>query len=689
MRLQRIPTYALPAILLSCLLVPSAAVVSTANAAEVDRNTERARELFRQVYDDVERGDWSVVTELSAADRRRLENYLLWPDLKAAQLKAKLRALRGSMAKPATEEAIERFLAEYGTLRPSRELRYRHTLHLAASGQPKRYLDAYRSYYQGRDLARLDCLALDAEILTSRSTRIAGRALDLWLTGQSQADECDPVFTWLREQGLLNEEHYRQRFLLAIEAQAFSRARWLGKSIDAEHVAVAEAWQRAADRPETYLRNFRKAQPSTEDRAMLVYAVKRLTYRDPQLARTLWAPMTERYVFSAAERGDTDRHIALWTARDGLDGAHWLLSRLPEAFRDTEVHRWRARVSLRDGDWQQLLDDLNAMPPAEADREEWRYWHATARIEAGDAARGRDELERLAEERSYYGFLAADALGDHYALAEMPLEADEALIAEIGARPSIQRARELFFVGQDSRGRSEWDAAVRGFDDVAKQQAALLAHRWGWHSRAIATAASAELYDDLTLRYPLPFAEHFSRGSKAASIPADWAYGIARSESLFMRDVRSHAGAIGLMQLMPRTGREVARQLNIRYEGLTTLTDPITNIRLGTSYLGQMLERFDGNRAFATAAYNAGPHRVDNWRERSSAADPLVWIENIPFNETRKYVRRVLTAETIFHWRMTGETRRLSASLAPALTPREETLARLGGPADEQHHLDR
>ena len=686
MRLRRSPSYALPAILLLSLLLPSVAAVATANVPDADRNTERARELFRQVYEDVERGDWSAVTELSARDRRQLENYLLWPDLRAAQLRAELRARRQGAAKKATERAVEQFLEEHGTLRPARALRYRHALYLAASEQPERYLDVYRTYYQGRNLARLDCLALHAEILTSQSKRVAGRALDLWLTGQSQADECDPVFAWLRERGLLGAEHYRQRFLLAIDAQAFSRARWLGKSIDAEHVAVAEAWQRAADRPETYLRDFRKTRASTEERAMLLYAVKRLTYRDPRLARNLWAPLTERYAFSAAERGDADRHIALWTARDGLEGAHWLLSRLPEAYRDAEVHRWRARVSLRDGEWRRLLDDLEAMPREEAEREEWRYWRATARINTGDMERGQSELGRLAQERSYYGFLAADAIGSDYVLSEAPLVADEAVIAEIGARTAIRRARELFTVGLDSRGRSEWDAAVSGFDGAAKQQAAILAHRWGWHSRAIATAASAELYDDLALRYPLPFAEHFSRGAKAASIPADWAYGIARSESLFMRDVRSHAGAVGLMQLMPRTGREVARQLNIRFEGLTTLTDPVANIRLGTSYLGRMLERFDGNRAFATAAYNAGPQRIDDWRERSSAADPLVWIENIPFNETRRYVRRVLAAETIFHWRMTGETRRLTASLVPA--PREERFARLGGPADD-HYLER
>ena len=135
-----------------------------------------------------------------------------------------------------------------------------------------------------------------------------------------------------------------------------------------------------------------------------------------------------------------------------------------------------------------------------------------------------------------------------------------------------------------------------------------------------------------------------------------------------MRDVRSRAGAIGLMQLMPATGRQVAQEIKLAYSGLDTLTDPNHNIRLGTSYLGSMVERYDGNHVPATAAYNAGPHRVDRWLPQSGVVDARVWIENIPFNETRKYVRRVLAAETIFHWRLTGEVRRLSDEL-PVVQP--------------------
>ena len=171
-------------------------------------------------------------------------------------------------------------------------------------------------------------------------------------------------------------------------------------------------------------------------------------------------------------------------------------------------------------------------------------------------------------------------------------------------------------------------------------------------------------YDDLELRYPLAFREAFIEYAGDAGIPPTWAFGIARSESLFMRDARSGAGAIGLMQLLPSTGREMAGNLRVPYSGMNTLVDAAVNIRLGTAYLARMAERYDGNRILATAAYNAGPQRVDQWLPAAGALDARTWIELIPYNETRRYVRRVLEAETIFHWRLYGETRRLRDQLA-------------------------
>jgi soluble lytic murein transglycosylase len=226
--------------------------------------------------------------------------------------------------------------------------------------------------------------------------------------------------------------------------------------------------------------------------------------------------------------------------------------------------------------------------------------------------------------------------------------------------PELVRARELFLVGQEGRGRSEWDAATSTLTSEEQAQAALLADSWGWHSRAIATVASAGHFDDLRVRYPLPWQDDFGRSAQTAGIPDSLAYGIARSESLFMRDIRSSAGAIGIMQLMPDTGRSTAQELSLPWSGRITLTDSSVNIRLGTWYLGKMLNRFDRNPVLATAAYNAGPRRVADWLPRSGTLDARIWIENIPFNETRGYVRRVLADDVIFNWRLTGKSRRLS-----------------------------
>ena len=635
----------------------SAAVLYPAAAAEL----EEQRELFRSVFETVERGDWSAVSNLADAEQRQLERYLLWPDLRAAYLRATL--------KQADSQAVEAFLDQYATLKPARELRYRYALDLVRRGMLDGYFDIYQAYYQGLEIEKLDCLALQAELAAGREQHVVYRAKELWLVGRSQVKECDLVFEHLVAVNAFAARDYILRFELAIDAREFSLARWLGESIDASHVEQADAWLEARRNPERFLEAYGKKASSETSRRQIVYAVEQLTFADPQTALELWTTAAARFGFSEEQKLRTDRHIALWTARDFLPDAYALLVDLPPAAQNDEVMRWRARTSLRGQEWPQLLNDIQAMSTGEHNAEEWRYWRAMALRQEGQILAARAEFQSLATERSYYGFLAADELNLPYALQHTDLSVDEDKLAKMASRSDLLRARELYLVGLDGRGRSEWDAVVAYFTPLEKAQAAILADRWGWHSRAISTAASIGEYDNLSLRYPLPFEDDFRQHSSTAHISTPWAYGIARSESLFMRDIRSSAGAIGLMQLMPATGRIVAKEINLPYFGLDTLTDPQSNIRLGTMYLGEMDRRYGGNRVLATAAYNAGPHRVDRWMPEQGSIDARIWIENIPFNETRDYVRRVLVAETIFYWRMTGRMRRLSDGLARVEAP--------------------
>ena len=620
-------------------------------AAEI----EQQRELFRSVFAAVERGDWTAIDDLSAPDRQSLERYILWPDLRATWLRANIDSV--------AQQEVDAFVQQYGILRPVRDLRYRYALNFVRNGDLPGYMKLYERFYQGQNIEKLDCLALQAEIKAGRHQRVEFRAIELWMVGKSQVSECDPVFEYLDDHKLLGTVEYRKRYALAVEERNFTLARWLAKKIDPQHVDQAAMWQLAQTDPEAFLQ--RKWRRSGDDtlRSQLVYAAERLTYRDPEIALKRWRSVVGKHRFSEVQKILTAQHIALWTARDNLPGAYKLLLKLPPAGQSDEVLRWRARSSLRDSRWQRLLTDIAAMPEAERNSEEWRYWRAIAQIESGQALAALADLESLRLERSFYGFLAADKLGKGYAFDHTHLLSDEMKLAALQSRPEVTRARELFYVGQDGRGRSEWDAVVRHLSEEDKIQAAILANRWGWHSRAIAAAASLGEYDDLSIRYPLPYQDTFEEFSTLARISSTWAYGIARSESLFMRDVRSRAGAIGLMQLMPATGRNVAKDIKLPYAGLATLVDPESNIRLGTTYLGQMAARYGGNQVLATAAYNAGPHRVDRWLPENGAIDARVWIENIPFNETRKYVKRVMAAQAIFHWRMTGKIRRLSDEL--------------------------
>lgn len=633
-------------------LLPLLALCCTSGAA-LAGDLERDRAAFIDVYPQAARGNWTPVARVEPA----LRDYVLWPDLRAAYLRARLRQA------PAGE--IEHFLARYGDIRPGRNLRYRWARQLARSERWGEFLALYDRHYAAAQDIHLDCLAAQALLVTGERERAAGIGLALWPHGRSRPAECDPVFDYLAGSGRLDEARYRQRLALALEAREFALARYLARRIDAAARARVDQWIAMRRDPAAALVRSGKLADTAANRALLAYGIERLARKDALYAERLWRRLSTDFAFDPARRAAVEAEIALVAAWRGAPGARVLLARVSDPAAEPEVLRWRVRLALKTGDWQEVLAAIAAMPEREAAGEMWRYWRAWALLERASPAAGRAILRELATERSYYGFLAADYLDRPYAIEPAPIPEQREMLTRVAAEPALVRARELFLTGLERDGRAEWTAALERLTDAEKSQAAILADRWGWHSRAIATAAAAELWDAIELRYPLPFRTQFENSAELADIDPTWAYGIARSESLFMPDVRSSAGAVGLMQLMPATGRATARAARLPYRGHRTLVDPASNIALGSWYLGEMYRRFSEHRVLATAAYNAGPHRVERWLPRETAVDAAIWIETIPFDETRKYVRRVLEAQTIFHWRLHGDVRRVSASLQP------------------------
>lgn len=610
------------------------------------------REVFKSILPRAEVGDWSSVEPHLAA----LADYPLLPDLEAAWLRRR--------TGPSTDSQMGAFLERYPDLGFSAGLRTRWALSLADRHVWTSYLALYDAFYRETKETRFHCLALQGRLATGRTKGLKARAVALWLSAFSQPEECDPVFKHLEETGAITATLRKRRIALALDSGQIRLARYLARPLaDTDREAI-DRWARMQSDPGRELSRVQRFSDEPADRRLVLYGFRRLARSDPERAGAIWGDFSG-LSFKADDKTAIQRSIALSAATRFLPDARAMLRDQAARDDDLVIAQWRVRLAIRDLDWNGTLEALTDLPAPEADRTNWRFWKARALDGAGQQETARSLYEVIADEREYYGFLAADRLGVPYSMGHSPVAPDEEVIARLAARADLIRARELFRAGLYGRGRREWSGILNRLTPLDRAQTSILAHRWGWHSRAISTAAGSGLYDDLELRFPLPWQGQFERLSRKVAIEPTWAYGIARSESLFMPDVASSAGAIGLMQLMPATGKETAREASIPYRGRHSLTDPETNITLGTWYLASMKERFDDNQVLATAAYNAGPHRVQRWLPKQRELPADAWVESIPFRETRRYVRNVLAAETVFGWRMERADGRLSDRMQP------------------------
>lgn len=646
-------------LLLSLVMLAPAGFAADAVHDNAESKLTAQRAAFLDAYAHAERGEESQVAE----HLDLLADYILLPDLEAAIIRANLRK--------ATDYRVETFLATHKTLPVARDLRNKWLAELARKQRWAKYLEIYDG---GQSITRR-CHAFTARIATGKKRNLADEILPLWLVGDSQPDACDLSFKYLDEVGYLTEARKRKRFEMALAERNLTLARFLADSLDWQDRDWAARWQRMKANPTSELKQPEKFKNNSAERELILYGFKRLARQDPLYTAKAWLDYRMHFDFSAAERNSVSRNIAVWAARKHLAESAELLAAVPASARNLDVREWQVRTALRNRDWPAVVAYINDLPGAERDEVMWRYWRGRALQEQGQKEAADAVFRGLARERDYYGFLAADQVGMPYQFEHRPIVEDPAILEVLSNQPALLRARELFEVGQHGRARSEWNTAIAKMKMSERAQAALLAHRWGWASRAIAAASLGTMLDDLVIRFPTPYREIFETKTDEANIAFSWAYGIARSESLFMPDVSSSAGAIGLMQLMPATGRQVARRARVKYKNRFSLLDPETNITLGTRYLGRMYERFGGNQVLATAAYNAGPHRVSRWLPEDGEVIADVWVDTIPFTETRGYVRRVLSSQVIFTWRLTGSQQRLAELMPPVITA--EQLAKL------------
>ena len=516
--------------------------------------------------------------------------------------------------------------------------------------------------------------ALAALVREARQSLAANR--------ESGSDGCMRLTEALIEDGRIS---VWERVRAFVEYNQLTTARRLAVRASAGAPTAESAQALAAmERPATWLsawatRLQKVINAPQAEREIALIALARLSADNPDLA--VRHASTLNLYFSPEERalawGRVGHMLALKHAPEAreayLRGGIWV-GVLPGTARADEVLEWQVRAALRapEGpDWATVRSTIERMPAEMQSEPAWVYWQARALLAVGETAEtiaAHDLLQSLRQPASralgYYGLLAAEALGDEVRLpsAATPLGSTPAptltpeAVAQFESNAGIERALRFYDLGLRVEGNREWNWQIRaandfqGLDDRGLLALAQFARTRELWDRVIATSEHTREVFDFTQRYPTPHREQLFTHVAAAQLDAPWVYGLIRQESRFIADVRSSAGAAGLMQLMPNTARYVARRAGLVDFSHTRITDADLNLRLGTNYLRYVFDDLEGSALMATAAYNAGPSRARAWR--ASLARPVegaIYAETIPFNETRDYVKRVLTNAVLYY----------------------------------------
>lgn len=631
---------------LACLLVLALSLCGLARAEDF---SEADRQRFKQAFDAMTSGQVTQGFKRVAG----LETYPLYPYLSYEYLWPRLHTVKA--------EEVRRFLRDQEGSVLGERLRTSWLTWLAQSKQWRDLVDDWRPQQE----TRLQCQYLSARVHLGETEGIAHEAQALWLIGKSQLKECDPAFEVLNRSPLMTDDLVWQRITLAMAAGETALAGYLAKRLlAATDRALVGRWVQLHQQPARNLDQFLRDDDQPRLRLVIAHGIRRLARQNFDDALRIWSEQRARFAFTAEESGDVDLALAMIAARADDARALDLFVRVPAALLDGAADEACLRIAVSRQDWSFIIARTEASDPSSDNVLAWRYWRARALEATGADTAARGIYAELARERDYYGFLAADRLGVPYSLNQIPTPMTDADKAAVGSIPGIVRARELLRLGYTYYARREWHFEVARVSPREQAMLAVLAHEWAWHDRAIITMGYTGQYDDLDVRFPIVYRDLIEQYAERRGIDAALLYSIIRAESAFMDDARSPAGALGLMQMLPATGRETAGSIGVQLRDTKQLLEAPTNILLGSAYLKQMLDRFGGSFPMAAAAYNAGPHRVRNWRPASACMPPDLWVEAVPFRETRRYVKQTLFYAAVYESRLQQQVTPLAVRLS-------------------------
>lgn len=482
-------------------------------------------------------------------------------------------------------------------------------------------------------------------------------ATRLYLDLSRRPQVCSAFMSLFDDKGYLTDKLVLKRFEKAYVRRAYAEttedlAKILEKTPFKERI---EAQMKLYEEPEKLF----ELKNDEQSHRVAVLAFCRYANLSPRAARGDFNRFKKQFEPSDVELVDIYRTFASgflgrsFTERD----VRWVDENLPVLAWNNELKEQRLRRAIFFGQWDNVYVLVDYLPADIRKDINWQYWKARAAKELGKMDEYKTLMTQVAQDRSFFGFYAAQELGLDYQFHYAKIRDDYNFPADIANNKAALRFFELYAM-EDDNAIYEWREIAKRSPEHEAMVMAQWALQNGNVRYAIDYVISSKHWDALDYRFPIAYEDSYKAASEKTQVPLSFLYGISRQESMLNPVIKSWAGAVGLMQLMPGTARQIARKEKWEFDGVSSLTDPEVNIQYGSTYLNWMLSRFDNNRILAAAAYNAGPNRIPRWLSNDGInRDTAMFVECIPFDETRKYVQNVLLYDSIYNYLLTGQSK--------------------------------
>ena len=507
------------------------------------------------------------------------------------------------------------------------------------------------SFYQDNGDIAAKCRYYWALYSTEKKKKALYGMTKIWTTAQRLPNSCNSLEKEFVKSSLLTNKMKWQRFELALKQNNIKLAKQLLRLFTKQHKTTAAFWLKIHINPRLVAQK-KPWLKHENDKSALIFAhgVDRLARKNLSSAIKVWDERKKEFNLRKLRMQEVERELAIWMVVKRDKSAYSRFNRL--VFSDQEIREWRVRAALLENNWAHVISALNRLNNLEKIKPKWQYWRARAYWETGEEYLAKRIFSDLADKRSFYGFVAADYIGQDYQLTEKKVKLPQFILTNFAKNNEFKAVQEFMYFKRSREARKQWLSALKILPEWQIPAAAFLAQEQGWDQLATETIRLAGHKKDVGLRFSLAYRNQVTKYARQRKIDPSIVFSLIRRESAFNKNAVSRVGARGLMQIMPKTGKFIAKKLKESWRTVEMLFDPETNLRFGTFYYKHMLNRFSGNFALAAAAYNAGPHRVNRWLPDSQTLPADIWIEMIPFDETRNYVVAVLTNALIYQHRL-------------------------------------